>query len=117
MSLPQLFALSVVEIIGDFGFKIFANKGGWLPFTLGLVGYAGVVCMLIVTLQNSSVLLVNSAWDGISGILEGMAAYIFLGERFHSPWQYLGILFVSLGLFLLKIPIRKTKPFHIPRFF
>jgi multidrug transporter EmrE-like cation transporter len=115
MSLPQIVGLSLVEIVGDFGFKIFANQGGIFPFMVGVVGYIGVIYMLVVSLQNSSVLMVNSAWDGISGILESIAAYFLLGERFQSHWQYLGILFVSIGLVLLKIPLKKGKPFVLPK--
>ena len=117
MSLPQLLTLTSMEIIGDFGFKQFANKGGILSFAIGTIGYIGVVCSLIVSLQNSTVLMVNAAWDGISGIIESVAAYFILGERLESKWQYLGILFVSLGLYLLKIPMKKEKPFVLPKFF
>jgi len=116
MSLSQIFALSAVEIIGDFGYKKFANDGGIIPFVVGSIGYLGVIMMLIVSLQNSTVMMVNGAWDGISGILESICAYIFLGERFDSIYQYFGILFIAFGLYLLKIPIKK-KDFVLPKFF
>lgn len=115
MSIPQIFALSIVEIIGDFGYKEFANKGGVIPFIIGTIGYIGVVFMLIVSLQNSTILMVNGAWDGISGLVEGAVAYFFLGERFHNPLQYLGIVIISFGLFLLHIPKNKEKPFVWPK--
>ena len=115
MSLQQIVGLSLVEVIGDFGFKIFANGGGMISFLVGIVGYIGVMCMLVISLQDSTVLMVNSAWDGISGILESIAAYVFLGERFESHWQYLGILFVAMGLYLLKIPLKKEKQFILPK--
>jgi len=117
MSLLQILTLTTVEIIGDFGFKEFANKGGIIPFSIGTLGYIGVVFSLIMSLQNSSILMVNAAWDGISGIMESIAAYFILGERLESKWQYLGILFISFGLYLLKIPIKKEKPFVFPKFF
>jgi hypothetical protein len=37
MSFQQIVTLSLVEIIGDFALKEFANKGGLLPFTMVLV--------------------------------------------------------------------------------
>jgi len=117
MSLPQLLTLTSLEIIGDFGFKQFANKGGVIPFTIGTIGYIGVVCSLIISLQNSTILMVNAAWDGISGIIESVAAYLILGERLESKWQYFGIALISVGLYLLKIPIKKEKPFVLPKFF
>lgn len=62
MSLPQLAALTLVEIVGDYGLKEYANGGGW-PYlhsylclrkglATGVVGYIGVVVALIV----------NNAW-------------------------------------------------------
>lgn len=115
MSVAQITGLSLVEIIGDFGFKEFANKGGIIPFLIGSVGYVGVVIMLIVSLQGSSILMVNGAWDGISTIVESLAAFVFLGERFDSGLQYLGLLLIILGLFLLKIPLMKEKAFVWPK--
>lgn len=72
MSLPQLAALTLVEIVGDYGLKEYANGGGW-PYlhsylclrkglATGVVGYIGMVVALIVNLQGSSILLVNNAW-------------------------------------------------------
>jgi multidrug transporter EmrE-like cation transporter len=115
MSFQQIINLSVVEIIGDFALKEFANKGGLLPLSIGVCGYIGVVYCLIVSLQNSNILLVNGAWDGISTILESIAAYIFLGERFNSNIQYIGLVLIIIGVYLLKIPKNKKIPFHFPK--
>jgi len=115
MSVQEIVTLSIVEIVGDFALKEFANKGGLLPLSIGIGGYVGVVYCLIVALQGSSILLVNGAWDGISTILESMAAYIFLGERFHSKIQYVGLLLIVIGVYLLKIPKNKPLPFHFPK--
>ena len=111
MSLVQITLLSLVEIVGDFGLKQYANNGGLIPLATGIIGYIGVVFMLIVSLQNSNILMVNGAWDSISTIIEGLAAYIFLGERFHDGTQYIGLGFIIIGLYLLDLPIRKNKPF------
>lgn len=114
MSIPQILALSLVEIIGDFGLKTYANKGGFLPLVAGLTGYVGVIFMLIVSLQGSSILMVNNAWDGTSSILESIAAYIFLGERFDNYMQYVAIIFIMIGVHLLKVPWEKDHPFAVP---
>jgi multidrug transporter EmrE-like cation transporter len=115
MSFQQILTLSVVEIIGDFALKEFANKGGLLPLSIGVGGYIGVVYWLIVSLQDSNILLVNGAWDGISTIVESIAAYIFLGERFNNYIQYIGLVLIIIGVYLLKIPKYKKKPFHFPK--
>lgn len=115
MSVPELLALSTVEIIGDFGLKQYANDGGIKYLGIGILGYIGVMSLLVVSLQNSSVLLVNNGWDAMSSIIESIAAYVILGERFDNYLQYLGIVFIILGLYLLKIPWKKSHSFHIPK--
>lgn len=115
MSVPQLVGLSLVEIIGDFGLKQYANDGGIKYLGVGIIGYIGVMTMLVVSLQNSSVLVVNNGWDAISSIIESIAAYVILGERFDNYLQYLGIIFIILGLYLLKIPWKKSHTFRIPK--
>lgn len=117
MSYVDIVLLSFAEIVGDFGYKEFANKGGINNFTMGTFGYIGVVYCLIKSLQGSSVLLVNAAWDGISALIESIAAIIILGERFDDPWKYLGIIFIIIGLFFLKMPIVNEHKFIFPKFF
>jgi multidrug transporter EmrE-like cation transporter len=117
MSVPEIIALSCIEIVGDFGFKQFANNGGIIPFTIGTLGYIGVVGMLIVSLQHSTIMMVNGAWDGISGLMESASAYLFLGERFHHPLQYLGLILIAVGLYFLKIPLSKKNEFVWPSLF
>jgi len=68
-----------------------------------------------VSLQGSTILMVNGAWDGISTIMNSLAAYIVLGERFESWIQYFGLLLIIIGLFLLKIPLTKEKAFVWPK--
>ena len=94
--------MCVTEIIGDFGFKNYARGGGMQGFTQGAFGYVGVIYFLIKSLGQGNVLWVNGLWDGASGIIESVAAYIILGERLHHWYQYLGIVLISTGLVLLK---------------
>jgi multidrug transporter EmrE-like cation transporter len=102
MSLFDLTALSLTEIVGDFGFREFAQTGLNKGFIQGIFGYVGVIFFLIRSLSGGNVMFVNGMWDGISGIIETLAAYFILGERFSSPMQYIGIAMIALGLFFLK---------------
>ena len=115
MSLADITAMSVVEIVGDFAFKKFANEGGATYFATGVAGYIGVVYFLIRSLQGSTVLMVNGAWDGVSTIIESIAAFVILGERFEDIGQYVGLLLIVLGLFLLKVPLKRYKAFEFPK--
>jgi multidrug transporter EmrE-like cation transporter len=114
MSIPQIFSLAAIEIVGDYGLKEYANKGAWHYLATGVVGYILVVIMLIISLQGSTLLLVNNAWDGASSILESLFAFFILGERFSNYLQYLGVILIISGMFLLKIPWKKTHTFYIP---
>jgi multidrug transporter EmrE-like cation transporter len=117
MSYQDLAPLILTEIVGDFGFKEFANKGGIYHFLVGTTGYIGVVYFLIRSLQGSQLLLVNAAWDGLSALLESVAAIIVLGERFDDPWKYLGIFFIIIGLYFLRMPLMRQHSFIFPKFF
>jgi multidrug transporter EmrE-like cation transporter len=114
MTIYEIILLAIAEIIGDFGFEQYSNHGGVNSFAIGTIGYIGVIIMLIISLQGSTILLVNGAWDGISALIESIAAYIILGERFTDFYQYIGLVFIIVGLFLLKIPSKREKPFKIP---
>lgn len=116
MSYLDIGSLVLVEIVGDFGFKKFAKGGGWKPFLVGTAGYVGVIYYLIKTLQYSNVLLVNAVWDGVSALLESLAAYYVLGERFHDPKKYFGIALIVIGLFFLKMPMVSPHEFVFPKF-
>jgi len=98
----NLLALSIAEILGDFQLKFFARGHKLGNLFGGLAGYVGVIYFLIKSLTQGNVIFVNSMWDGISGIIEGIAAYVILGERMDKWYQYLGVVLVSLGLVLMK---------------
>jgi multidrug transporter EmrE-like cation transporter len=117
MSYLDVLGLCLTEIIGDFGYKEFANKGVITNFAVGTTGYIGVIFMLIKSLQGSQVLLINAAWDGLSALIESIAAIIVLGEKFNDPWKYFGIFLIVLGLFFLKMPLVNEHKFIFPKFF
>jgi multidrug transporter EmrE-like cation transporter len=106
-----------MEIIGDFSYKEFANKGGIRNFAMGCAGYVGVIYFLIRSLQGSQVLLVNATWDAISALTESAAAFFILGERFDDPFQYIGVFFIIAGLFFLKLPLFRDTEFTMPKLF
>ena len=117
MSYVDILSLCLTEIVGDFGYKEFANKGGISNFCIGTSGYIGLIYFLIKSLQGSQILLVNAAWDGLSALLESLAAIIILGERFDDPYKYVGIVLIIMGLFFLKLPVVNKNKFIFPKFF
>lgn len=105
MSLQTIGLLSISEIFGDFALKKYATDGGLALLGYGILGYVGVVFFLIQSLRTGSVMMVNAAWDGVSALIESIAAYFILGERLDDPNQYIGIALIVGGLFFLKIPV------------
>lgn len=84
--------LSVTELFGDYGAKIqspLLAYGGYVFLAYELMGF----------LRSGSLTMVNSNWDGVSNVLTMIMGY-FLGERFTQK-QYLGLGFISVGLFLI----------------
>ena len=104
MSMLNIFLLSFAEVFGDFGFKTFARTGAKTSFAQGSLGYVGVIYFLIKSLRQGNVLYVNGMWDGVSAIIESLAAYIILGERLKGTLQYVGLALVIAGILLLHAP-------------
>ena len=102
MSLSDLVALSAIEVFGDFNLRWYAESNRPLYLGYGVLGYAGVVFYLIKCLRSGNVLYVNGMWDGISGVIESLAAYVVLGDRLEKPGQYLGLLLTTVGIYLLR---------------
>ncbi len=114
MSLSRIFGLTLVEIIGDTSAKQFANYGGLSNLGIGIVGYIGIFMMLVYSLQGSTLLLVNNAWDGMSSLISSLFSYFVLGERLEHTYQYFGIILIIGGLWLLKIPLFNENEFKWP---
>ena len=93
----------IAEIFGDFSLKDYAREERPIDLTKGLVGYAGVIFFLIKSLVQANVIYVNGLWDGISGLIETIAAYVILKERLNTRAQYIGLGILILGLFMFRM--------------
>ena len=104
MSLLTVSAISLAEIVGDFGYKAYARTGSGTGFAQGTIGYVAVIYFLIQSLKKGNVLYVNGMWDGVSAVLESAAAYFLLGERLKRPIEYFGLIVIIAGIFMLHAP-------------
>ena len=101
MALTSIFLLSLSEIFGDFSLKKYTTSDKTIYLILGLIGYATVIFFLLRALRESkTVLYVNGMWDGINAVIASVFA-IIIGERLGAPKQYLGLVFIIVGLFFL----------------
>jgi multidrug transporter EmrE-like cation transporter len=102
MSTEDLVLLAVVEVFGDMNLSWYAKTNKPFYLASGISGYIGVVYYLIKCLQTRNLLYVNGMWDGISTIVESLAAFFVLGNRLDRPEQYIGLALIIGGLLLLK---------------
>jgi multidrug transporter EmrE-like cation transporter len=105
----SLICLSILEIFADFSIEKYVNTGVLTQLWAGIGGYGGIIFFLIKALKGSSILVVNGLWDGISGIVESIAAMVFLGQRLENGWQYLGLAMICTGVMFMKIKTKKEQ--------
>lgn len=101
MSLLNLTALSIAEIFGDFKFKNYAKTDDFGSLVQGIGCYFVVIYFLIKAFRDGNVIYVNGMWDGLSALVETLAAYYILGERLNSIDQYFGIVLICVGIIVL----------------
>lgn len=97
-----ILGLVFTELLGDVSLKHYAKGLGFNYLLLGILGYIGVVILLILSLTNGTILVVNNGWNAMNSIIENAYAYYILGERL-EPEQYCGIFFIIVGVYFLKI--------------
>jgi multidrug transporter EmrE-like cation transporter len=102
MGFSDIVLLSVVEIFGDFNLRWYAQSNQLSYLGYGVLGYIGVIYYLIKSLRSDNILYVNGMWDGVSCLIESVAAYIVLGDRLEKTHQYAGLILVIVGIYLLK---------------
>jgi multidrug transporter EmrE-like cation transporter len=103
MGIIDIAALATVEIFGDFNFRWYAQTNVMKYFWQGVLGYIGVIFFLIRSLRTDNLLFVNGVWDGMSSLIESVAAYYYLGDRLTSVQQYVGLLLTIAGVVLMKM--------------
>lgn len=101
MGFLDIVLLSVTEVFGDTSFRWYAQTNNPKYFAGGYAGYIGVIYYLIKSFRDDNVLYVNGMWDGLSGVIESAFAFFVLGDRFHEWYQYLGLVFILIGVFLM----------------
>lgn len=102
MSVFNVTMACIAEIFGDFSLKDYAREDKPKDLAKGLLGYAGVIYFLIRSLAQANIIYVNGMWDGISGIVETIAAYFILKEKMNTKEQYFGLALLMVGLFVFR---------------
>jgi multidrug transporter EmrE-like cation transporter len=95
--------VALSEIFANFNLRWFATSNAPSNLVQGLLGYGSVLYFLTRAFRTDNVLYVNALWDGMSAILQSIAAFVILGDRFKSGQEYVGILLIFAGVFILNM--------------
>ena len=92
MTLFNVVLMTLAEIYGNYNLQNFASSNRPKHLMLGLAAYLGVIYFLIKSFGHGNMLWVTTMWEGMIIVLGSAFAFFYLGERFHHPIQYMGIL-------------------------
>jgi multidrug transporter EmrE-like cation transporter len=95
-------AIVSIEALGDWSFTKFIQEGRKHPIykAIGYLSYIAVLEFFQTAIENKGLSWANSAWDGWSNLATGAVALFIFGEK-PSMKQLMGMILISLGLFLL----------------
>jgi multidrug transporter EmrE-like cation transporter len=102
MAFLDIVTLSLVEVFGDFNLVWYTQTNQVEFLYKGILGYIGVVYFLIQALRGGNLLYVNGMWDSLSTVINSIAAFILLGDRLKTNSQYIGLILIVIGIYMLK---------------
>lgn len=87
--------MTFTELFGSINIQKYAKSNSYKDLFFGILGYIGLLFFLYKSFLTGDMLWVSTMWQGMVIVFGSAFAYFYLGERFHNPLQYIGIL---LGL-------------------
>ena len=100
--LVNICLMSCAEIFGNANFQKYSSSNAMHHCILGILGYIGVIYFLIKSFGHGNMMWVSTLWQSSVILLSASFAYFYLGERFHHPVQYIGILLGALAVFCVQ---------------
>lgn len=99
----NVLAMVFIEIFADIQLRFYATSDKAIHLAAGILGYVGVLWYFVAALRIDNVLYVNALWDGFSHITESGFAYFVMGDRLQHPGEYVGLLMVLGGTYLMRV--------------
>jgi multidrug transporter EmrE-like cation transporter len=93
-------AIVTVEAFGDYQLAQYATKNYLPGLFLGYASYAITLLLFIKSIRTMGLAWSNSAWDGWSNLATSLVAIFILKEK-PNPHELMGMVLISVGLFLL----------------
>jgi multidrug transporter EmrE-like cation transporter len=91
---------ATLELLGDLGFKFWAETDRWLGFGLGLFAYGIALVLFALLLRRAELAVIFSLWVGVAAVFLALAGWWIFGESL-SVRQVAGLALVIGGIFLL----------------
>ena len=91
MTILNVCLMSCAEIFANMHLQKFASNKVLRNLVLGILGYIGVLFFLVRSFGHGNMLWVTTMWEGMIIVMSASFAYFYLGERFSSKIQYLGL--------------------------
>lgn len=101
MVLSQILAMGVTETYANMNLKEYATNGKKSCLAIGILGWALVIYLLIKSFRTHNLMHVSILWEFAITIFTAASAYFILGERFTSWLQWLGVILVFVGAYLV----------------
>ena len=99
--LIQILFASIIEYFGDASFKLYTTTNSTKYLISGILFYIILILTLIQILSYANVMQMNIQWDALSVIIETALAYFLLKETLSGVTQYVGFIFIILGLIIM----------------
>jgi len=101
MVIPQILAMGAAETYGNYNLKnyAFTNKNHHL--VKGILAWALVLYILVQSFKNYNMMHVSMLWEFSITMFTVLTAYFVMGERFTNWKQWIGVLIIFLGAWLI----------------
>jgi drug/metabolite transporter (DMT)-like permease len=99
---PYAFIASIVSIeaFGDYHLAKYAKNSILSSLFIGYGAYFITLILFIHSIRTMGLVWSNLTWDGWSNIATTLVAIFAIGEK-PTQTEYIGMFFISIGLFLL----------------
>ena len=92
----------IVENMAQFCLKKYQSCNALYWYILGVVFYAAIAFLLVMSFRYEKMAIVNIMWGGLSALILTLVAYFFYGEEL-TYIQILGIVIILIGTAMLHL--------------
>jgi small multidrug resistance pump len=92
----------IVENMAQFCLKEYQKCNALYWYILGVVFYAAIAFLLVISFRYEKMAIVNIMWGGLSALILTLVAYYFYGEEL-TRFQILGIVIILIGTAMLHL--------------